>query len=325
MDIMESGQERRESGQVAVESALIMPLMVFMSLGIIQLTMIQHAKLMTEYAAYQAARAGIVWNGNNERMHDAAIMALLPTMGRTDTLDEVAETWALHQLYDTALRGLAWSATRVRPPRSFNGSNLFGMIRVDTINPAYFTPIDSIWKLRSGANWQELDFDGADSYPEVPALENNIRKFFNLPEPDDSETVYRKATRLTIRLRYWYELRVPFANWVIFTSWYAANARVALSGAIDRPTLQKSNMLNRTSDISGLRGLARGIGHERGYNTAYAPEMWVLWGLSNGSIPLISDVVGRRYFIPLTATHTMRMQSNFHRKWILHLNPDWGL
>ena len=46
--------------------------------------MIQHAKLMTEYAAYQAARAGIVWNGNNERMHDAAIIALLPTMGRTD-------------------------------------------------------------------------------------------------------------------------------------------------------------------------------------------------------------------------------------------------
>jgi hypothetical protein len=322
---MESGQVRRESGQVAVESALIMPLMIFMTLGIIQLTMIQHAKLMTEYAAYQAARAGIVWNGNNERMHDAAIMALLPTMGRTDSLAKVAETWALHQAYDTALRGLAWSATRVRPPRSFNGSNLFGMIRVDTINPAYFTPIDSIWKLRAGANWQELDFDGADSYPEVPALENNIRKFFNLPEPDDAETVYRKATRLTIRLRYWYELRVPFANWVIFTSWYAANARVALSGAIDRPTLQKRNMLNRTSDISGLQGLARGIGHERGYHTVYAPEMWVLWGLSNGSIPLVSDLVGRRYFLPLTATYTMRMQSNFHRKWILHLNPDWGL
>ena len=37
-------------------------------------------------------------------------------------------------------------------------------------------------------------------------------KFFNLPEPDDAETVYRKSTRLTIRLRYWYEMRVPFAS-----------------------------------------------------------------------------------------------------------------
>ena len=63
MEGMESGVSgREESGQVAVEAALIMPLMVFMALGIIQLTMIQHAKLMTEYAAYQAARA-LVFEG----------------------------------------------------------------------------------------------------------------------------------------------------------------------------------------------------------------------------------------------------------------------
>ncbi|MBN1208833.1 MAG: pilus assembly protein [Myxococcaceae bacterium] len=322
---MNAGVPRRESGQAAVEAALIMPLMVFMTLGIIQLTMIQHAKLMTEYAAYQAARAGVVWNGNNERMHDAAIVALLPTLGQTDTIDKLATTWALHKLYDEALSNLAWSATQVRPPASFNASNLFGMIRVDTVNPAYFTPIDSIWKLRTGLNWQELDFDAADSYPEVPALEDHIRKFFNLPEPDDAETVYRKATRLTIRLRYWYELRVPFANWVIFTAWYASNAGVALSGAIDRPTLEKSNMLNRTANVDALGAKARGIDHERGYNTVYAPEMWVLWGLANGTIPLVSDLAGKRYFLPLTATYSMRMQSNFHRKWILHLNPDWGL
>lgn len=322
---MDSGVSGRESGQVAVEAALILPLMVFMALGIIQLTMIQHAKLMTEYAAYQAARAGIVWNGNNERMHDAAIIALLPTMGRTDDLAHLGETWLLHQTYDTALRTLAWSATKVKPPSSFNGSNLFGMIRVDTVNPAYFTPIDTIWKLREGYNWKELDFDGPDSFPEVPALEDKIRKFFNLPEPDDAETVYRKATRLTIRLRYWYEMRVPFANWVIFTAWYASNAKVALYGAIDRPTLEKSNMLNRNASVDALVAKARGIDHERGYNTVYAPEMWVLWGLATGSIPLVSDLVGKRYFLPLTATYSMRMQSNFQRKWILHLNPDWGM
>ncbi|HYH99137.1 TadE family protein [Hyalangium sp.] len=323
---MEAGVSGRESGQVAVEAALIMPMMVFMALGILQLTMIQHAKLMTEYAAYQAARAGSVWNGNNERMHDAAIVALLPTMGRrTDSLPRLAEAWGRHKIYDEAMSNLAWSATKVRPPASFNGSNLFGMIRVDTINPAYFTPIDTIWKLRAGRDWEELDFDGAASFPEVPEFENNIRKFFNLPEPDDSETVYRKATRLTIRLRYWYEMRVPFANWIIFTAWYASNAQVALYGAIDRPTLLRGNMLNRTANLDALQGKAKELDHERGYSTVYAPEMWVLWGLATGSIPLVSDVVGKRYFLPLTATYTIRMQSNFHRKWILHFNPDWGL
>ena len=160
----------------------------------------------------------------------------------------------------------------------------------------------------------------------MPELEDKIRKFFNLPEPDDAETVYRKATRLTIRLRYWYEMRVPFANWVIFTAWYASNAQVALYGG-NRPAHAASGATCSTARRAWPRSWARarGIDHERGYSTVYAPEMWVLWGLATGSIPLVSDLVGKRYFLPLTATYTMRMQSNFHRKWILHLNPDWGL
>jgi len=322
-DSRSQGAAGRQSGQAAVEAAMIMPLAVFMTLGIIQLTLIQHAKLMTEYAAYQAARAGIVWNGNNERMHDAAIVALLPTLGRTDDIGNLAKTFAIHQLYDSAMRTLNFGGGVV--PRTVNGSNLFGLIRVDTVNPAYFTPIDTIWKLRTGYNWKELDFDGADSFPEVPSLENNIRKFFNLPEPDDSELVYRRATRLTIRLRYFYEMKIPFANWIIFTAWYASNAKVALHGAIDRATLApKANMMS-DGNITPLSALAKGIEHEKGYDSMYPAEMWVLWGLATGSIPLVSSLVGKRYFMPLTATYTMRMQSNFHRKWVMHLNPDWGM
>ena len=201
---------------------------------------------------------------------------------------------------------------------------------MDTISPAYFDPIDTLWKLRPGHNWKELDFDTADSFPEVPSLENHIRKFFNLPEPDDAELVFRKSTRLTIRLRYWYQLRVPFANWIIFYSWFASNAGVALKGAIDRPVFTigagRKNIMS-DGNIGGLAGVAaRGeIAHERGYNTVYSAELGVLWMLANGSIPLVSDLVGKRYFIPLSATYSMRMQSNFYYKWIMHFNPEWGL
>lgn len=307
---------------------MIMPLTVFMTLGIIQLTMMQHAKLMTEYAAYQAARAGIVWNGNNERMHDAAIVALLPTFGATNDLPNLAKTFALHAAYDAGMRSINFGGGVV--PRTVNGSNLLGMVRVDTISPAYFDPIDTLWKLRPGYNWQELDFDGADSFPEVPTLENHIRKFFNLPEPDDTELVFRKSTRLTIRLRYWYQLRVPFANWIIFYSWFASNAGVALKGAIDRPVFMlgggRANIMS-DGNINRLQAMSArgGIAHERGYNTLYPLELEVLWRLANGSIPLLSSVVGKRYFIPLSATYSMRMQSNFHRKWIMHIRPEWGL
>ncbi|WP_257462441.1 TadE/TadG family type IV pilus assembly protein [Archangium lipolyticum] len=317
----------RESGQAAVESALVLPLMVFLGLGIIQLTMMQHAKLMTEYAAYCAARTGIVWNGNNERMHDAAILALLPTMGRTDDLPKLAKTWALAQLYDEALQLLAWPNKNSVVPASVNGSNLFGQVRVDTVNPSWYSPVQSVWKLRSAINWREMDFDGPDSYPEVPELEAKIAKFFNLPLPDNDEEVFRKATVLSVRVRYWYELRVPFANWIIFTSWWAANAGVSLGGAIYKPSVNSRALL--TNRQGGMKDVAmvpvRGLDHQKGYNTLYTVEMSVLWGLATGSIPLISKLVGKRYFIPLTATYSMRMQSNFYYKWLMHLNPDWGL
>src|SRR5258705_9102744 len=100
-----------ERGQAAIETALVMPLMIFFTLGIIQLAMVQQARLMTEYAAYQAARAGIVWNANNERMHDAAVFALLPTMAigekkagnRPEDWERVAATWQHQNDLDAAM------------------------------------------------------------------------------------------------------------------------------------------------------------------------------------------------------------------------------
>jgi hypothetical protein len=299
-----------------VEAAIIMPMMIFLVLGILQLTLVQHAKLMTEYAAYQAARAGIVWNGNPIRMQDAAVVALLPTVGRTDSLEQIGRTWERQQQIDQILREVSWEATGVPQPEDFMGANLFGQVRVDTISPAYFSPIDSIWKLKAQANWEELDFDGAETYPEVPALDTKIQNFFNLPLPDDAETAYRKSTRLTIRLRYFYEMRVPFANQVIFTTWYASNAGVVLGGILGGP-------VEGREALEGANVL--GIGHQKGFPTVYPAEMRALWALANGDAEGISQQLGgKKYYLPLSATHTMRMQSNFHRKWIMHLQPDWG-
>jgi hypothetical protein len=308
-------KESRESGQAAVESAIVMPLMVFLCLGIIQLTMIEQAKIMTEYAAFNAARAGIVWNGNNERMHDAALFSLLPTMGDTHDLVSLGKTWGLAQVWDTALSKAMIGSTAGTIPDTFRGNNLLGLVRIDTINPTFWGPIDTIWKLPDGAGWQELDFDGDAAYPEVGGLEKKFAQFFDLSIPDNDEEVYRKSTVLQIRLRYWYDMRIPFANWVIFTAWFAANAGVELYGAIDRPTTKSANMMN-SGNVSKLAAGGNGIQTQKGWNTLYRTEMVVLWMISKGSVPLI----GRHYYIPLSATYSMRMQSNFYRKWIMHFS-----
>jgi hypothetical protein len=313
----------RERGQAAVETAIVLPLMIFIVLGILQLSMMQHARIMTEYAAFNAARAGIVWNGNNERMRDAALVSLLPTIGRTDSLTELGATFARQQLYDTAMRQLSWGS---EAPQTVNGSPLWGLVRIDTINPALYTPLGSIWKLPTGLDWQELDFDGPDAYPEVEGgLGARMQKFFNLTSPDPAEERYRRATVLSIRVRYWYELRIPFANWLVFLSWYAGNAATQISGGIGREQVGGgATILGGTGNIDPLGGQGRALTNQKGYATATTREMMVLWGLSRGSIPLMPGAA-RRFFIPLSATYSMRMQSNFHRKWIMHQNPDWNL
>ncbi|MGZ3457088.1 MAG: TadE/TadG family type IV pilus assembly protein [Archangium sp.] len=299
----ESPRQTRQSGQAAVESALVLPLMVLLGLGLLQLMMMQHAKLMTEYAAYCAARAGIVWNGSNERMHDAALVALLPTLGRTDGLPSLARTWTRARLHDELLQGLAWPTKDSVVPASVNGANLFGVVRVDTVSPSGDSLVRSVWKPGPTTDGKELDFDsGLD------------------------EGRHREATVLSVRVRYWYELRVPLANWFIFTSWWAANAGVALGGALYQPTLDAKARLTHRKGGTREVGMApvRGLEHQRGYSTLYRPEMTVLWGLATGGIPTVSERTGKRYFLPLTATYSMRMQSNFYFKWLMHLDPDRG-
>lgn len=295
-----------ESGQAALETALVLPLMVFLGLGLLQLTQMQHAKLMTEYAAYCAARAGIVWNGSNERMHDAALVALLPTLGRTDGLAGLARTWTRARLQDEALQALAWPTKDAEVPARVNGAPLFGQVRVDTVGPSSSPPERGGRAPGSDGRWEELDFDG--------------------PARGGDEGAYREATVLSVRVRYWYELRVPFAQWIVFTAWWAANAGVALGGAIHAPTLDsKARLTNRRGGMREV-GLApvRGLGNQRGYDTLHRSEMAVLWGLATGAIPLVPGRAGRHYLIPLTATYSMRMQSNVYSKWLMHPDEDEG-
>src|SRR3954447_21437008 len=73
---------RNRRGQVAVEGALAAPAVVMLGLGIVQLGLVQQARLLAQYAAFAAARAGVVWGAGDARMHDAAMLVLLPLLGR---------------------------------------------------------------------------------------------------------------------------------------------------------------------------------------------------------------------------------------------------
>lgn len=69
-----------QSGQALVEAALTLPLVVFIILGTMQLFMMQHARILTQLAAYRATRVGSTNHGNCNRMIDAALVQVMPAI-----------------------------------------------------------------------------------------------------------------------------------------------------------------------------------------------------------------------------------------------------
>lgn len=319
-----------ERGQAVVESAIVIPLMTFLILGIVQLSMIQHARIMNEYAAFNAARAGIVWNADRFIMENAAIISLMPTndglINQADIgnplqmLKRILQRALLYQVnrrlpqavalikgganslinkipggkvgdkVKDALKGqvdkvvgAARDAAEHAATSAIGkalGSSDDRMVRVDILNPSTGTVgptmlgIPGIGGGNFGSTGQEIEFD------------------------DFSQ---RGATRLTIKVRYMYMMRIPFANWVIHSAWMAGQAGKQLYGAIWNPQQDAPGETGFRS-VSPIKNSAP-QGPAFG-SVLEARDLEVSAELANHGV----------YMVPLNSSYSMRMQSNPYRK-----------
>src|SRR6266852_8360644 len=171
-----------EGGQAVVEAAFALPLTVVLILCTIQIAQLQQARLLVEYAAFNAARAGVVQNGNDGSdgtagpMHDAAALSLLSAQGPTDGLGSLARTWASFRAREAMLRALG-----------------LPLVQVFVLNPRR----GDFHRFGQHLGGQEIDFD-------------DVR-----PQAVD-------ASLLSIQVRYLVELRVPLANKLIHSLWLAS-------------------------------------------------------------------------------------------------------
>jgi len=133
----------------------------------------------------------------------------------------------------------------------------------------------------------DLDNIASDAQQE---LEDKFAGAPSGPKNDFDDFTNRNATRLTIKVRYLYPMRVPFANWVIHQAWLAGRAGGRIYGAIWNPQSAPSS------------GLGRGPG--AGRPTLDDPLLQKLDKLARAGV----------FMVPLTATYTMRMQSNPYRQ-----------
>lgn len=175
---------RRQSGQALVETAIVMPLAVFMILGLIQLGLLQQGRSMTKYAAYKAVRAGAIHSAKMEVMENAALAVLLPVAGRlkggggsgqgVETYNKTTDSSSIQQAWDKMKsnthsdgNGLKVAEVTICSPTTAIVGNSADFDDPDIMNAA--------------AGWQNLD-----------------------------------KGKLSVQVTFYYRLLIPFANMVIW-------------------------------------------------------------------------------------------------------------
>lgn len=88
---------RGQRGQAAVETAITLPLALFVILGTLQLFLMLNGRIMAEYAVFRATRAGSVNVGDCRSMTHSAIAAVLPTFTKVDSEMALVTAFILRQ------------------------------------------------------------------------------------------------------------------------------------------------------------------------------------------------------------------------------------
>ncbi|MGM0596422.1 MAG: TadE family protein [Myxococcota bacterium] len=294
----------RKKGQAMVESAIVIPLMTFIILGVLQLAMIQHARLMTEYAAFNSARAGIVWNADRFVMENAAIVSLLPTfeglVDETDLGDPVTMVFRIVQraLIYQAHRRIADASNAIRagtdavistlPTSVQGGASGFRNTVLAAAENIADTGIRNMINSIFGNDFQLVNVDViSPRIGDFGGVHNTEIEFDSVTENDS----WRDKTRLSVRVTYFYTMRIPFANRVIHTAFIATKVGEDLYGAVWNPQTQAGE--------TGFRSVAPVDFSGRGTNLTQ-----MLWQSAQEGV----------FMIPLRATYTMRMQSNPYRR-----------
>ncbi|WP_224364604.1 TadE/TadG family type IV pilus assembly protein [Hyalangium versicolor] len=188
-----------ESGQAAVESAIILPLFVFLLLGILQLGLMHQARLMTKYAAYKAVRAGAIHNAKKDAMEYAALAVMLPLVSEGRSGSE----------YIQPINNASDFRTK------WNQPGVLGNRMADTGLP--YVEIVTCGPTTAEANSgsaQEMDFDD----PQVAAA---------------ADWRGNNRTKLRIQVTFNYRMPIPFANWVIFQA--ALNKEIPMLMRMGKP------------------------------------------------------------------------------------------
>lgn len=245
-----------------VESAIVLPMTVFMILGLIQLGLLQQGRTMGKFAAYKAVRAGAIHNASPKVMTNAALAVLLPVVG----YKAGGGGEAYNRTRDSSDLKSAWD--RMKDNEHKDGDSL-KVVDVRVCNPTSET-----------LGGDSVDFDD-------PAIMNAAGSWQQLDKG-----------KLSVQVTFNYRLVIPFVNMVIWNITRADQVSTQLLQVTRLGTdkngqiqgIRKINSTKTTSDDSKIDDLGKNGKYFLPIRAAFAMRMQSNF-LSKFPLPSKNDCV----------------------------------
>ncbi len=167
----------KQHGQAMVEFLIVIPLLLLILLGTLQIALIYQAKITLNYAAFEAARAGSLNNAREFAMYNALSRVMGSVYTHEDSLD-------------------SYKQGRDRVRNAIEND----FVRIDMINPA------------AGSFSDFGHTAGGKRY-----IPNDNLIYRGAGVGSDSGQTIQDANLLKIQVYYCYELVVPFVNRIIWS------------------------------------------------------------------------------------------------------------
>jgi len=192
-----------QSGQSMVELLVILPVMLLLIFGAIQVGLIYHAKITLNYAAYEAVRAGTL---NCDKKYSAYSSACTSDVGQFGAVKE-GFARGLAPLYSYFESNKERRSTLKHP--AHNEVEAFQQAR-ERIFAEFDNPKDLIRIER--LNPTDQTFNDFAKDPVIP----NDNLMNRSTTPDGQGSSIQDANLLHLRITYWYPLYVPLINNLVF-------------------------------------------------------------------------------------------------------------
>lgn len=265
-------KRRDEKGQALVETAIVTPLFIFMLLGVLQMALVYHASYLLKYAAYRAARTGAMLHANHDAMRESAVAVLLPVMsaGRLD-----------RKLLSYSTQNIQGGIGKVDNAVRF-AARFMELKNSDKLNVVICGPTKRHMSLKDkpAKVGSEVEFDEKASYQWSGSGFNAVDSF--------------ERTKLRVQLQLYFDLKVPFANYIIYRIWQGKQiaALMRMGG--------RQGLVGALSDQKTTGPNDVGNGHRYVLN----PDE-----LSKTKDCILTSCI---YYLPIHENYPFRMQSNLY-------------